>query len=139
MSLNVFSQEISWVGHDYGILDDTTKCDREACIVDGEYEYGFVEQTDREGGVYLKLNTETSLLDLPFENMCFRGDKNEVLEIVEGLAGNANEYYPQGGHFDVVGLFAETLEETKIVIEVTILSDYNSDLLKENLVLSKCD
>ena len=131
-SLNAFAQDY----HDY---DFTPKCSREACIVNDDSEYGLMEVEDRGGETYLKMNTSSSLLDLPFEGMCFKGDQKEVVEIVEGLAGNANEYYPQGGHFAVVGLFAKTLEETKVVIEVTILSDYDRDLLKEDLVLTKCN
>lgn len=116
----------------------SAKCSRQSCVFNADQEYGFYEVESRSGESYLKLNTKASLLDLPFEGMCFTGDKKEVLSIVEALAGNTDENAFNGGHFRVVGLYARKLQEKIIVVDVTIMSDYRYNLYEQRLVLERC-
>lgn len=116
----------------------SAKCSRQSCVFNADQEYGFYEVESRSGESYLKLNTKASLLDLPFEGMCFTGDKKEVLSIVEALAGNTDENAFNGGHFRVVGLYARKLQEKIIVVDVTIMSDYRYNLYEQRLVLEGC-
>lgn len=115
------------------------KCSRSACIIGDpdSSEIGFYEFTDREGNVSLRLNTESSLLDIPFNEYCYRGPKAEVQSIIEALAGNTNGYYPQGGHFYINKL---TFKNTQsIQFDVAYDSDYDQGEVRDTFNLKKCN
>lgn len=139
-STSIYAQDFGAIGNDYGDLEvELAKCSREACLeIDGS-EYGFYEELDRDGNSFLRLNTESSLMDMSLDRACFKGDKLEVLEIVEALAGNTNEYYAQGGHIEVVGIFGKLLTDSKITIETTFITDYDQAPLKISSSFKKCE
>ena len=118
--------------------DQTPKCQRESCIVDGDSEYGFYIAEDIDGNKYYQINTETSLLDLPFDTMCFKGDITEATYIVSALAENTNKYYYQGGHSKVEGLRGKSKTDNSMTIEVSIFSDYSLESFKDDLNLKRC-
>lgn len=125
-SFSSFAQDISLIGSDYGVIEEQLPtCSREACIVLDGSEYGFYEFQDIDGYSYMQLNTKSSLMDMNLERACFRGESKEVLEIIEALAGNTNSQYSQGGHISVVGIHARTLTDSKIVIDITFITDYD--------------
>lgn len=139
-SFSGFAQEVTWIGPDYGIIEEELpKCSREACIdLDGS-EYGLYEAQDIDGFSYMNLNTESSLMDMNLDRACFRGNEKEVLEIIEALAGNTNSHYSQGGHVSVVGINAKTLTGSRIVIDITYITDYDFEAQSFTQAMNKCD
>ena len=124
----------------YDDFDDyTTKCSREACIELEGSGHGFYEFIDQDGYSFLKLNTKSSLMDMYLEKGCFRGDKFEVLEIIEALAGNTNQDYAQGGHISVVGIVARTLTSEQIIVKISFITDYDQGTLNLTQTINKCD
>tara|TARA_Y100000385_G_C12910895_1_gene558324 strand:+ start:193 stop:645 length:453 start_codon:yes stop_codon:yes gene_type:complete len=139
-SFSSFAQDITWTGADYGVFEEEfPKCSQEACIdLDGS-EYGFYEFQDIDGYSSMQLNTESSLMDMNLDRACFRGEAKEVLEIIEALAGNTNTYYSQGGHVSVVGINAKTLTKSKIVIDITFITDYDYETQSFSQTMKVCE
>lgn len=139
LSFSAFGQDIAWIGDDYGIYEDEpATCSREACIDLDGIEMGFYSMQDIDGEEFLKLNTESSLMDMNLDRACFRGDKKEVLDIIQSLAGNTNEYYYQGGHVSVVGIYAKVLTDNKIVLKTTYITNYDQGQLSFDQTINKC-
>ena len=97
------------------------------------------EFQDIDGYSSMQLNTESSLMDMNLDRACFRGEAKEVLEIIEALAGNTNTYYSQGGHVSVVGINAKTLTRSKIVIDITFITDYDYETQSFSQTMKVCE
>lgn len=117
-------------------------CQREACLVFDDVEYGFYFSQDREGQTYKELNTESSVADLNLSAACYRGDKAEVKEILMALAGNTNrDYTMNGGHILIRNqIFKDKVEEEKIEIFMEEQSDYlPDDITYYSNTINKCN
>lgn len=131
LSFNVLAQ-------DYHDEDLTPKCQREACIVNDDAGYGFYIVEDQDGNKAFKLNTDASLLDLPFKDMCFTGNVKEAVQIVQALAGKANQHYYQGGHFKVERITSKSITNSLINLDVTVFSDYDLNTFDDELIVKRC-
>ncbi len=116
------------------------KCSRDTCILSSEYQIGFNKSFNRDGEAFLKLNTKSSLLDIPFEKYCFRGDTVEVKDILHSLAGNTNGQYSQGGHFFINGLSFDKRapHSDDMMFTISYESDYDLHESVEEFILRKC-
>lgn len=122
-----------------GIEDDEKPtCERESCITNGDSGYGFYLTKDDDGNEYYEINTSISLLDLPFEGMCFSGDVREVTKIVQALAANTNKAYYDGGSSKIEDLIGISLTENSIGIEVKIFSGVDLESFSDYLVIKRC-
>ena len=113
-------------------------CSREACLVSEYNEIGFYSSIDFEGEETLKLNSKASLLDIPTDKYCFKGNPNEVTSIITGLAGITNAQYPQGAHSLILDLDIQ-LEAQTLDITVEYRSDYSQDDIVEVLSFKACN
>lgn len=136
-SFQAFSQDI-FLYDDYHMIDEGPKCQRETCIdIDGA-GYGFYEYEDREGNKFLKLNTDSTLLDMNLSRGCFTGDKGEAVKIILGLAGNTNADYGNGGHAYIEKENILHTTNDSIVIEFEYYSDYMNGLQKITESIFRC-
>lgn len=104
-------------------------CTTGECIhQEGSHPIEMIKKYDMHGNEYKELNTDSSILDVlgPGVNKytCFSGKKMQnLLDIIDGLVGNTNMYYTQGGHAYIKSHHGYTVADGfKVVLEVK--SDY---------------
>ena len=115
-------------------------CSQDACLVDSEgSQIGFYEVEDREGFVHLQLSTKSSIFDIDIKNLCFTGNPAIVSSILDGLIGNTNANFYNGGHINVITI-TDMKEEAKLVEKLLIFADDYETSNQEKIVsVKKCN
>lgn len=141
ISTAAFSQEVTLVGPDYGYHEEELpRCERSACLIVDGSEYGFYEFEDIDGYKFLNLNTESSGADINFNRACYKGEVDEVIDIVKSLFGNTNrDYALNGGHLNILKEIFDTSVANEITFITTIQNDYLEDPMDYTDTIKKCE
>lgn len=112
-------------------------CDAEACLISGDIEMGLNAYYDDHGFFHQRLNTSSALSDVLHEGnqVCFRGGADKVVKIIEGLAGNDERNYYDGGHQLIENLVLYPSSDS-ISYDISVFSDYGP--YKLSGVVPKC-
>lgn len=126
LSTSIFAQD------NYHVDEENQSCDRQACLIIGGLEIGFYEFTDIDGYKFLRLNNESSAMDMNLSRGCFTGEVKEVVNIIEAIVGVTNRDYASGGHVNVIKTeFAEVSKD-----QINVRYTYEHDYMEGTLVLS---
>ncbi len=114
-------------------------CSLDACLVDSEgSQIGFYQVEDRDGSPYLKLSTESSIFDIDTNSLCFTGNPLKASNILDGLIGNTNADFYNGGHINVLSSTDVKVDAQVVQKLLVFADDYETGDQEELVSVKKC-